>query len=146
MKELYGMTTEKANFGQRNTGKLSCMGIMIMGWALGSAAPCSCLQNGGFAVGLQRAIGGVKVHSCINIYNFWKQFCDRFAPSKYCLRKFIRQIEETISFVIFPKCFVIFPKCFLRRAFFACRMAVNYPKSTGVASRLLQSYSGAMQR
>ncbi len=30
-KELYGMTTEKANFGQRNTGKVSCMGIVIMG-------------------------------------------------------------------------------------------------------------------
>ena len=30
-KELYGMMTEKVNVGQRNTGKVSCIGIVIMG-------------------------------------------------------------------------------------------------------------------
>ena len=76
------------------------------------------------------AIGGAEVHSCINIYNFWIQFCDKFLPLKSDLHKTTQQIDGTISFVIFPKCFVIFSKCCLRVPFVACWTAMDSPKKS----------------
>ena len=114
---------------RQTQGKVSPFFVLSAGLSSLSTTLCAILAGGN-----------------INIYNFWEQFCDRIAPSKYCLQKIIRQIDKTISFVIFTKCFVIFPKCCLRRALCACRMAMNRPKSTGAASRLLQVCSGAMQR
>ena len=78
---------------------------------------------------LTQALDSTKVHSCINIYNFREQICDRFASSKSCLRKTIRHLEETISFVIFSKCFVVFPKYHLRVPSDPCRMTINYEKA-----------------
>ena len=78
---------------------------------------------------LTQALDSTKVHSCINIYNFREQICDRFASSKSCLRKTIRHLEKTISFVIFSKCLVVFPKYHLRVPSAPCRMAINYEKA-----------------
>ena len=78
---------------------------------------------------LPQALDSTKVHSCINIYNFREQICDRFASSKFCLRKTIRHLEKTISFVIFSKCFVVFPKYHLRVPSDPCRMTINYEKA-----------------
>ena len=78
---------------------------------------------------LTQALDSTKVHSCINIYNFREQICDRFASSKSCLRKTIRHLEKTISFVIFSKCFVVFPKYHLRVPSDPCRMTINYEKA-----------------
>ena len=78
---------------------------------------------------LPQALDSTKVHSCINIYNFREQICDRYASSKSCLRKTIRHLEKTISFVIFSKCFVVFPKYHLRVPSDPCRMTINYEKA-----------------
>ena len=79
--------------------------------------------------GRQTAVRCVEVHSCINIYNFWKQFRDRFVLPKCCLRKTIRPVEETAGFVIFSKCRVVFSKCCLRVPSGPCRMTEKYEKT-----------------
>ena len=78
---------------------------------------------------LTQALDSTKVHSCINIYNFREQICDRYASSKFGLRKTIRHLEKTISFVVFSKCFVVFSKCCLRVPSAPCRMTINYEKA-----------------
>ena len=77
----------------------------------------------------QAAVGGIEVHSCINIYNLWKQFRDKFVPWKYHLRTTIRRVEETAGLVVFPKCFVVFSKCCLRGPSGACRATITYVKT-----------------
>ena len=77
----------------------------------------------------QAAVGGIEVHSCINIYNLWQQFRDKFAPWKSHLRTTIRRVEETAGFVVFPKCFVVFSKCCLRGPSGACRATIHYEKT-----------------
>ena len=79
--------------------------------------------------GLPQALDSTKVHSCINIYNFREQICDSLQCQKYDLRKTIRHLEKTISFVIFSKCFVVFPKYHLRVPSDPCRMTINYEKA-----------------
>ena len=77
----------------------------------------------------QAAVGGIEVHSCINIYNLWQQFRDKFAPWKSHLRTTIRRVEETAGFVVFPKCLVVFSKCCLRVPSGACRATIAYVKT-----------------
>ena len=77
----------------------------------------------------QAVVGQIEVHSCINIYNFRQQIRDRFVSWKSHLRTTIRRVEETVGFVVFPKCFVVFPKCCLRGLSGACRVAVRYEKT-----------------
>ena len=77
----------------------------------------------------QAAVGGIEVHSCINIYNLWQQFCDKFVPWKSHLRTTIRRVEETAGFVVFPKCLVVFSKCCLRVPSGACRATIAYVKT-----------------
>ena len=111
-------------------------------WGYGTPAPTCSVQTCSCPIVGYR---GAEVHSCINIYNFWIQFCDKFLPLKSDLHKTTRQIDGTISFVIFPKCFVIFSKCCLRVLFVACRTAIDSPKKAGAALHLSQGCSGAMQ-
>ena len=77
----------------------------------------------------QAVVGQIEVHSCINIYNFRQQIRDRFVLWESHLRTTIRRVEETVGFVVFPKCFVVFPKCCLRASFDACRVIVHYVKN-----------------
>ena len=77
----------------------------------------------------QAAVGGIEVHSCINIYNLWQQFRDKFVPWKSHLRTTIRRVEETAGLVVFPKCLVVFSKCCLRGPSGACRATIAYVKT-----------------
>ena len=77
----------------------------------------------------QAAVGGIEVHSCINIYNLWQQFRDKFVPWKSHLRTTIRRVEETAGLVVFSKCLVVFPKCYLRGPSGACRATIAYVKT-----------------
>ena len=77
----------------------------------------------------QAVVGQIEVHSCINIYNFRQQIRDRFVSWKSHLLTTIRRVEETVGFVVFPKCFVVFPKCCLRGLSDACRVIVRYVKT-----------------